>query len=647
MATNDSPLLTALPPATDYISYLTIVEQYLTEENLPILHRVLENETLTINIGWDLVQLLLPLLPASEECLQIIARLGNPREVILKVTEALRLIEYDDDGEDAIAGASRSDKVEHDERQTEKMPLAVEQYITLVSMLITLHSRIKTKYPSRFLSTTLQAMLASFSNSISWRDEMVVSIVQTVKQIRGIRRPPLPSRSSSASLSRTVSTSSEQHPDPEASAKSGTSTEEAELQTKLFQSFVTHVLEEYLTTLTDADGLSYMAWSTRLTEQLQPERLLPVAKDKSATARFSQNDVLCNRVDTVGQLASLSQDLAISDADLLRAITAPQHERSPTDGEEEDPPPTAADVALSSHGSLLLYATKQISTALYGRSTQSISSFHIFPEHEMIVRAVLSGDAVSTSGSSSLAIVDACLALGLLALANNQIGEPESNASFDDYLRIIAVVASSCSDASLRGHAHYLATTVLRSHPEQSERLAFVRDVFENTPMDNLKPIAVGWLKGEIIEAVLASPSLSRSDKQATVIRSELDNFADLVFPSLSTKLVDADLQEAWTEFQVNISFYLASINFLYYMLYAQEESEALEVSDFIQQHRVDSRFIEPLEQARQRLQEAVNSNQHGIVDATDTDSVEAYKAELNVLAQTLERLQSVRKAGK
>ena len=114
MATTEdqSPLITALPPQTDYISYLTIIEHYLSEDTLPILHKVLQDEKLTTNIGWDLVHLLVPLLPHSTQCLQDIARLGNPREVILKVTESLRLIDYealdeqDEDEQDAVTGAS-------------------------------------------------------------------------------------------------------------------------------------------------------------------------------------------------------------------------------------------------------------------------------------------------------------------------------------------------------------------------------------------------------------------------------------------------------------------------------------------------------------------------------------------------------------
>ena len=39
----ENPLLAALPPATDYMTYLTLVEYNLTEDNLPTLHQVLQD----------------------------------------------------------------------------------------------------------------------------------------------------------------------------------------------------------------------------------------------------------------------------------------------------------------------------------------------------------------------------------------------------------------------------------------------------------------------------------------------------------------------------------------------------------------------------------------------------------------------------
>jgi hypothetical protein len=52
MADPESPFIKLLPPATDYVTYLTFIEHNLTEEHLPVLHEVLQNSELTINIGW-------------------------------------------------------------------------------------------------------------------------------------------------------------------------------------------------------------------------------------------------------------------------------------------------------------------------------------------------------------------------------------------------------------------------------------------------------------------------------------------------------------------------------------------------------------------------------------------------------------------
>ena len=105
-----NPLLAARPPATDYLTYLTLIEYNLTEANLPVLHGVLQDTDLTVNIGWDLINLLLPLLPAAEECLTDIASRGNPRECILKVTEALRLLEFEDGGQESDDEQDESEK---------------------------------------------------------------------------------------------------------------------------------------------------------------------------------------------------------------------------------------------------------------------------------------------------------------------------------------------------------------------------------------------------------------------------------------------------------------------------------------------------------------------------------------------------------
>ncbi|KAJ3519949.1 hypothetical protein NM208_g13923 [Fusarium decemcellulare] len=92
------------PPATDAFTYLTIVETNLSPEVLPTLQDILEDAKLTNDIGWDLVEMLISL-PDSEACLETIARLGNPREVIIKVLEVLESNSESAEAGDASASA--------------------------------------------------------------------------------------------------------------------------------------------------------------------------------------------------------------------------------------------------------------------------------------------------------------------------------------------------------------------------------------------------------------------------------------------------------------------------------------------------------------------------------------------------------------
>lgn len=191
---SDNPLIKALPPETDYISYLTILEYNINKEQLPTLHEILQDPQLTSNIGWDLVHLLLPLLPHSKLCLQDVARLGNPREVALKVTELLEKIamvdEEDEDSdqefldEDKLSGSANlrlQDSVDDD-----AVPVKI-QFCALLQMLQTLLPRIKTKFPSRFLSTSLQAVLPAYVR-VAVEPEATDSIIVLIKALSGTSR---------------------------------------------------------------------------------------------------------------------------------------------------------------------------------------------------------------------------------------------------------------------------------------------------------------------------------------------------------------------------------------------------------------------------------------------------------------------------
>lgn len=243
-----SAIKESLPPASDYLTYLTILESHLSPEILPTLNDILQDVQLTQNIGWDLINLLLPL-RGAEQCLTTIARLGNPREVVLKVTEALQPLDLDaqdDDDEETSKGAEVT---------------LVDRFCILTKLLSILLPRIKTKYPSRFLSTSLMALLATFRPS----DQATLAVISFVHTISGKKRPPLPGRKSSLNIPKTASSDTgSSAPDPEAQDEDP---HEAAIQEKLLQSFVTHVLEEYV-------NANCLEWASRLQEHFDPGKVV-------------------------------------------------------------------------------------------------------------------------------------------------------------------------------------------------------------------------------------------------------------------------------------------------------------------------------------------------------------------------------------
>jgi hypothetical protein len=297
-----SAITDSLPPATDYLTYLTILESHLSPDILPKLNDILQDEELTQNIGWDLIHLLLPL-PGGEKCLETVARLGNPREVVLKVTEALQILELDN----AARDEEEEEDKEEDEEETRETttdnkhpknpsevapstsePTEVDKFCILVNLLQILHPRIKTQYPSRFLSTSLMAILAAFRPS----NQATLAVISFVHTVSGKKRPPLPGRSSSMSIS-VISSGTQSKPsapDPEAQEEDP---REAAIQKKLLQSFVTHILEDYV-------NENPLEWSGRLQELYDPKRV--VSNKKSLSQSFRDLEELQTRDTVVGQL---------------------------------------------------------------------------------------------------------------------------------------------------------------------------------------------------------------------------------------------------------------------------------------------------------------------------------------------------------
>lgn len=269
------------PPATDRFTYLTIIEQFLSPDILPTLNEILQDAQLTQEIGWDLVDMLIPL-PECGPCLESVARLGNPREVILKVLESLEGIqEANQEAEEEEASS--------EENQQQKVADADRKFITLLGMLAILHKRIKTKRPSRFLASTLLTVYGTYKPN----EQMTASVINLVHSLSGHKRPALPTRKSSVNVTNPDQDgdTSKNAPDPEADEKEDP--HEEGIQRRLLLSFVTCILESYV----NANGLQ---WSRRLLEYYNPDKIVPGRK--TALQAFREDQELLNRDAMIGQL---------------------------------------------------------------------------------------------------------------------------------------------------------------------------------------------------------------------------------------------------------------------------------------------------------------------------------------------------------
>jgi hypothetical protein len=652
MADDQSPWFQLKPPVTDYMTYLTFIEHNLTEENLPTLHTVLQDTELNVGIGWDLVHLLMPLVPASEECLLDVARLGNPREVVLKVSEALRLLEFDDPedvSEDESEVEDKLEKVTIAEsskagsstnppaipESEPDLPLPVQQFRVLLSMLSVLHPRIKTKYPSRFLSSTLQGVLAAYSRTSQCQDELTYEVVKFVKTVAGAKRPHLPPRTSSSLMlsSYTGATA----PDPEAQPETP-SDEEASMQKRLLQSFLTHVLEDYMLSLKSQEDVPGLAWSSRLQEKLHPERTPAVPGKVSFTDQFGHSESLKNSSATVGSIVALAQDLDIGSKELYDAIVDPKPEITGEEINEEEPPSSPSDIPISKSGALFLLAARKAMEVLYDRpvSTPEVS---IFPDHALIVENFVGGASRSTMGLEPEALIDSVLFLGLLALEENAVGEPASDDDFCQYLQNTSLLSANTPSPTLRYHAYYLTSTVLRSHPHDLVRLSFIRDTLEHCPYENLKTSAVGWLKGETIEANPPNPPPVPDSEHPSIFATPvaLSTISPFLFPDLTEHFNGPTLHDSHIQFKADLSFYLAALNFYYLLLVAKHLHEPLDIAGFQKNSSITKSYLGPLKSGAVKFRAALKDG--GELHDGEED-VYALK-ELDILEDVIGRVES------
>ncbi|WEW61228.1 YAP1-binding protein 1 [Emydomyces testavorans] len=592
MATEDhgDPLVEALPPASDYLTYLTILEYQLTPARLPTLHRLLQDETLTTNIGWDLVHLLLPLLPASEECLQDVARLGNPREVILRVSDALmKLQPMDDDEENDVSGHNE----ENAERETslnaaeKRVPIHILQFNSLVSMLGILHSRIKTQYPSRFIATSLHAALEAYTEHPTV--ETTTAILEFLRDLSSNKRPALPPRSASEQLIQRAAGASA--PDPEAETQlESPIVHESVLTQRLVQFGLIEVLKTYLLQCTNEQP-SGMQWALRLQEKLDT---VPVPSVFDLTELFNQTEYAKERDTTVGKIIALSRDFGLETEQLCQIVLS-QGDNNTAPLDFENIPKTAEDIPLERHGCLILLAARYATAVLF-ESAELEMNLSLYPEISGVFANYLKKDEEKALSAVAMEaptpLVDSLLALALLSSQRYSTIAPDNESDFDSL--VLATVACARSP-----HVRQLSliekipSKIFHENPKAASRYNLIRQIFSNEHLQYARESAIGWLKDELLAAT--APDAPQSDQFnpftdkesfSTLFKSIYKSLPDH-YSNLSSVVVSHLITE-WMKFiseQANL--WIVLLNFYYLLCKSEALRELLEV------RKLDSEFRE------------------------------------------------------
>lgn len=405
----------------------------------------------------------------------------------------------------------------------------------------------------------------------------------------------------------------------------------------------------------DVPGL---AWASRLMENYEPRRIVP--HKATYAERFAEEESLKSRSAIVGQLVAMAQDLGITTKELSELIVDPEKESQGTPGGEDEPPANAADIPLSKTGALFLYTARLAKKEIYpSASSTEESAFTIFPSHAQILENFVGTAGRQTVGLEPEALLDAILALGLIALQHNEIGEPRDDEQFAQYLQTLSLISANTASPTLRYQAHYLTSTILRSHPSDLVRLTFIRDTLEHCPYESLKASAVGWLKGETLEANMPQTAHAHADQPSSSTPANaaaaeespseesifstpvaLSTLSPFLFPDLTTSFHSAvEISDSWMAFRSNLGFFLATLNFYYLLLAAKMLHANLDIAGLHKGSNIEEGYLNPLKEAIGRFRESLEEGGE-LAQAEGEDGIRGARADLALLEDVVGRVE-------
>lgn len=554
---DEDPLIAALPPVTDHLTYLTILEYRLKPHNLNVLNDILgrDDGTLANEIGWDLLRLVLPMLTEvpedAKKCLDGIARRGNPREVVVRVAEELEKLgrldddtsgdDADDDYDDGLSTfAGEAARVHLGEMKLDGMPekqqpapqkhgedqdepvsaanaglLEAAQFPALLTVLSTVHPRIKTQYPSRFLATSLPAALAAYRRMPVTYDS-TAAFLQCLGKLAGKQRPALPPRQS-ATGETLPQAADALLPDPEAPAEAAEGTNiasqlEKDIVVRLLQAVMLEVLDEYMSSL-QADDIPSMLWTKRLREQISDDK---VTEKITAVELFRDTPALSERDAIVQHFLALSRTLGI---DLRAGVvpSAPEHQENPSEDPSDEPseyPTSPSQIPFAKTASLLLLAAESFANTASRPFLNFEDVFSLFNGLTPL------SETPSLPNPSVQDALHSLLYVGIACKPSEFINSQDSS-GFIKLLSILTQTFTITPDLQSRDDAHFIATKLVRGRENVEDCVNIIKQTILcstlglndeppvplATPFTEgaLRAIGVNWLKDSLVAHITAT----------------------------------------------------------------------------------------------------------------------------------------------
>ena len=263
--------------------------------------------------------------------------------------------------------------------------------------------------------------------------------------------------------------------------------------------------------------------------------------------------------------------------------------------------------------------------------------------HYKLVKSFVGDDALQGIGSEPLPLIDAIIALGKMALQENQNYVPPSeDEGYNQYLQRLSLLSTNTPSSCLRYQAHLLTSAILHAHPSARVRLNFIRDTLEHCPYESLKVSAVGWLKDEILKAntppriqkdehIHARAGQGRQLEETALFSSPaaLATVWGYMFPSLSTS-------DDVSTFQARIHFYHATMNLYYLLCISPLLNERLGIVSMSKKSSIGTNHLKPLLFLAQKLKNEVLSK------GREVGGVVGEVANIDLLENTLGRVLAV-----